>query len=84
MRIVLLVTFYVSVAHGDPFPDWLVTRLTWPAQVTKETSPVPALVLSNGLLTRKFTYSPGFATTEYFSHEKNASLLRAINPEVRF
>ena len=40
-----------------------------------------SLVLSNGLISRTFTLSPAFGTTDYLSHVANRSLLRAINDE---
>ena len=40
-------------------------------------------VLTNGLVTKNFSLTPGlFAAIDFYSHEKNSSLLRAISPEV--
>ena len=39
------------------------------------------LELTNGLISRKFSIYPGFATIDYYSYEKKSSLLRAIQPE---
>lgn len=41
------------------------------------------LTLSNGLITRQFTLSPAFGTTDYRSEVASRSLLRAINDEAK-
>ena len=61
-------------------PDWLVTDIKIPVQVTKQGSDL--LRMSNGLVTRTFLLNPGFVTMDLYSHEKNSSVLRAIDPEV--
>ncbi len=60
-------------------PDWLVTKVTTPTCVTK--TPKGNLKIDNGLIYREFTLNPDFATVDYFSYEKESSLLRAISPE---
>ena len=67
------------VVSGSTFPDWLVDDIQWPTKLTK--SPSGNVILTNGLISREFTLKPDFATVDYFSHEKDASLLRALSPE---
>ncbi|ELU10770.1 hypothetical protein CAPTEDRAFT_200204 [Capitella teleta] len=61
------------------FPDWLVEEVNTPSQLkyTKQGT----LLLSNGLIGREFLLSPDFSTVDFYSYEKQASLLRALNPE---
>ena len=64
------------------FPDWLVTPVTWPTALTElDTAHGTVLRLSNGLITRDFLTAPGLVTFDFYSHEKNSSLLRALDPE---
>ena len=37
--------------------------------------------MTNGLITKVFSLKPDFASLDYYSHEKQASLLRALMPE---
>ena len=60
-------------------PDWLVTSIEWPSKVERGEL---SLALTNGLVTRRFALHPGFHTEEFYSHEKRASLIRAMEPEV--
>ena len=66
---------------GDdvPLPDWLVTDITTPTQLVK--TPRGTLSLNNGLVSREFTLTPDFGTVDYYSMERDCSLLRAISPE---
>ena len=63
--------------------DWLVKKLDIPARLVNDTND-QTLTLTNGIISRTFLLSPGFVTIDFYSHEKNSSLLRALSPEVRF
>ena len=39
------------------------------------------IALTNGLITRNFSLTPGFTTIDFFCHYKNQSLLRSLSPE---
>ena len=85
MRMLLLVLLALNfgaghMAPGTP-PDWLVTKVTNPTTLTK--TPQGTLLLSNGLIAREFGVTPDFFTIDYFSYEKNSSLLRAVGPEAQ-
>ncbi|CAM6055216.1 unnamed protein product, partial [Sphagnum tenellum] len=67
------------VTAGDAFPDWLVTKVTWPTAVTRVSE--DELLMGNGLIERRFLLKPGLVTIDYYSHEKKSSLLRALGPE---
>ena len=67
------------VASTRAMADWLVTRVDVPT--TLQTTPRDTLVLTNGLISREFLKSPGFSTIDFYSHEKESSLLRALAPE---
>ena len=67
----------VPFALGDL--DWLVSDVQTPTKLSKR--PDGSLELSNGLITRVFSITPGFTTIDYYSHTKKASLLRCLNPE---
>ena len=73
--LLLVTTGYAAVTP----PDWLVTRITTPSTLTKTAQ--GNFLLSNGLISREFSHSPGFTTVDYFSNEKQSSLLRALSPE---
>lgn len=60
-------------------PDWLVTKVTDPVTFTK--TPSGTWRLDNSLIYREFTVTPDFATVDFYSVERQQSLLRAINPE---
>ncbi len=65
---------------GATFPDWLVDTIEWTSDVERKGD---TLVLTNGLISRTFLLTPGLVTTDFYSHEKRSSLLRALAPEVR-
>ena len=73
---VLIAAFCVTVVHCQPFPDWLVTRITTPTNLYHLGS--GRYRLTNGLISRDFVTKPDFATIDYYSHERKQSLLRAI------
>ena len=64
-------------------PDWLIKKIDYPAHVV-ENKEDSTLILTNGLLSKKFKLSPGFVTIDLYSHEKNCSVLRALGPEVYY
>ena len=73
---VLFAALCVTVVHCQPFPDWLVTRITTP---TKLFTVEPGRYrLTNGLISRDFIIKPDFATIDFYSHERRQSILRAI------
>ena len=78
----LIFSFLVPTALGN-IPDWLIKKIDYPAEILENTEE-STLTLTNGLVSRKFLYSPGFATIDLYSHEKNSSVLRAIDVEVLF
>ena len=76
----LIFSFLVPTVLGR-IPDWLITKIDYPAEILENTED-RTLILTNGLVSRTFLYSPGFATIDLYSHEKNSSVLRAIDVEV--
>lgn len=60
-------------------PDWLVTKVTTPTQLV-DIAP-DTIRLTNGLISRDFLLKPDFVTIDFYSHEKQSSILRAISPE---
>ena len=76
----LIFSFLVPTALGK-IPDWLIKKIDYPAKILENTEE-STLTLTNGLVSRTFMYSPGFATIDLYSHEKNSSVLRAIDVEV--
>ena len=60
-------------------PDWLITNITTMPAFTKNSD--NTYTLSNGLISRTFTFSPGFGTVDFYSFNRQASLLRAIDVE---
>ena len=80
--LVLVFTLIISQCEvNSKFPDWLVTRITTPTKFRKTSA--GTMVLSNGLISREFGLDPNFYTVDYYSHEKQSSLLRAIGPEAQ-
>lgn len=62
--------------------DWLVTPV--PQQVgVYQTNGGKDLVLSNGLLTRRFRVSPNLATVDYQNRSTGEQFVRSIRPEAR-
>ncbi len=60
-------------------PDWLVTKIDTPTQLTNTSR--GTLLLSNGLIQREFHMVPDFGTVDFYSIREQSSALRAINPE---
>ena len=71
----------VQLVMCKVLPDWLVRKIDYPADLVENTED-HTITLTNGLVSRIFTLSPGFVTTDLYSHEKNSSVLRALGPEV--
>jgi hypothetical protein len=68
--------FQIDYVLVQSFPDWLVTSVTTPTQLNNVAP--GKFRLTNGLISRDFVISPDFATVDFFSHEKQQSILRAI------
>jgi len=73
---VLFAALCAAVVHCQPFPDWLVTRISTPTELLSIGS--GRYRLTNGLISRDFVIKPDFATVDFYSHERKQSLLRAI------
>jgi hypothetical protein len=79
MKILFIILFaIIGIVEG--FPDWLVTKVNFKSSL-RVINNGQVLELTNGLISRKFSQTPGFATIDFYSHEKKSSLLRAIQPE---
>lgn len=80
----LLPLFVISALFpiaASKFPDWLVTRIGIKSQLREYGN---ILELTNGLISRSFVVQDvGFATVDFYSHEKKSSLIRAIQPEAQ-
>lgn len=76
LRLLLFLPFSFQV---HPSPDWLVTSIKNPANVS--TTPKGTLVIHNSLIAREFSMKPDFTTVDYYSFDKEASILRALGPE---
>ena len=74
--VIWLALCYSSLAS---FPDWLITDVNVKTHLRKGQDNV--IELANGLISRRFSVTPNFATIDFFSHEKKSSLIRAIQPE---
>jgi len=70
---------FAATTINARIPDWLITDVKTPTTVTKTEN--GNLLLTNGLIRREFSIHPDFTTVDYYSIEKQASLLRAISPE---
>ena len=66
--------FSLIFALVNAFPDWLIENIDVESRL--RILPNDILELTNGLISRQFTLKPGFATINFFSHEKKSSLLR--------
>ena len=69
----------VMMGSEAKMTDWLVNNFTESTTVMK--TPRSTLLMTNGLVSREFSIFPDFATVDFYSHEKEMSLLRAIGPE---
>ena len=78
----LIVLLIVSLPFVfGKLPDWLINKIDSPVSLLSNTEE-NTLTLTNGIISRTFLTSPGFVTIDFYSHEKNSSVLRALNPEV--
>jgi len=59
--------------------DWLINDFNEPSKFIKNID--GSFTLTNGLISRTFSTKPGFTTIDYYSYEKQTSLLRALSPE---
>ena len=78
----VILTLFLLSLPGDILgilPDWLVTDIDIQTKLVKLDS--KTIRLTNGIISRDFSISPDFTTVNYYSHEKQSSLLRAISPE---
>ena len=81
-KILLFLAFYSNFCFGvGRIPDWLVNKVDFPVRLVKNANN-KTITLTNGIISRTFSLTPGFATIDLYSHEKNSSLLRALGPEV--
>ena len=64
-----------SFVESAKFPDWLVTKIGISSKLRVDQRD-QAIQITNGLISRTFTLFPGFATIDYYSHEKKSSLIR--------
>ncbi len=62
--------------------DWLITPVPQKAGVY-QTSGGKDLVLSNGLLTRRFRISPNLATVDYQNRSTGEQFVRSVRPEAK-
>lgn len=62
--------------------DWLITPVTQKAGVFQANGG-KELVLSNGLISRRFRVSPNLATVDYQNLSTNEQFIRAVGPEAR-
>ena len=78
-RIVCLVIATLPSLLLGKIPDWLVEEVG--TRTRLETTPSGNIRLTNGLIYREFSITPDFATIDFYSYEKQSSLLRALGPE---
>jgi len=76
---VIIATSLLFAGSVQSLDDWLVTKITTPSQLLK-IGP-DTIRLTNGLVYRDFLISPDFVTVDFYSVEKQSSILRAISPE---
>ena len=60
-------------------PDWLITKVTTKTELQKVDSNI--VRLTNGLIHRDFLLFPDFITIDFYSLEKESSIIRAVGPE---
>lgn len=81
LSLLLLLLLAVNANGDHAVPDWLVNKIEWATRVSH--SPVSNTIsIGNGLIEKTFLLRPGFVSVDFYSYEKNASLLRALSPEV--
>jgi hypothetical protein len=75
----LLLLVACAAAQVAAQPDWLITKINTPPTFTQNGDGTWSL--SNGLISRTFTFTPGFGTVDFYSFTSETSLLRAIDEE---
>lgn len=77
LSLLALITF----GSSESIPDWLTTDSGIATRLEKTEQ--GTLHLSNGIIHREFLLYPDFATIEFYSHERQSSLIRAMTPEAQ-
>ena len=72
---IICIICLLSTVESSKFPDWLVTKVGISSKL-RVVHNGQAIQITNGLISRTFSTSPGFATIDYYSYEKKSSLLR--------
>ena len=76
-------TQLLPIYKPNPFKgDWLITSVSQKAGVFQANGGKD-LILSNGLLTRRFRISPNLATVDYQNLSTNEQFVRSVRPEAR-
>jgi len=76
----LLLLLAMATTSAAPAQDWLLGGHEWKAKVITTQKD---LILSNGLLTRRFRLQPAVACISYINESNNEQLIRAVMPEAR-
>ena len=80
MTVLWIMIFSFNIHSLTGIPDWLVEPINVPTSIKENKNTV---TISNGLISRSFDMSHNsFTTVDYYSYEKQSSLIRAIGPEV--
>ena len=74
LKVFVAFILILFVQNSEAFPDWLIEDIGIKSRL--RILPNNIIELTNGLISRQFTFKPGFATVDFFSHEKKSSLLR--------
>ena len=61
-------------------PDWLVHEIIDRSHVVQGDN---TLLMTNGLIAREFTLAPDLFTSDFYSYERESSLLRAVTAEAQ-
>ena len=75
----IVITLVVPCLVWARLKDWLINDIK--TRTTVEKTLDGNLVLTNELISRVFSIHPDFTTIDFYSHEKQASILRALSPE---
>ena len=83
---IMLSVICSQIVHPKDFPlnDWLLAN----GNVSKPTTLLihkerHEIELTNGLVSKRFLLKPDFVMTDFYSHEIQMSILRAVNPEAQ-
>ena len=76
----LLLLLALAATSAAKAQDWLLGGHQWKAKITETKKD---LILSNGLLTRRFRLQPAIACIGYVNENDNEQLIRAVMPEAR-